>query len=99
MVPTENSFRTVHAVCAYWLTSSDGSNARTGAGRSKRLTVLNVTSSSADFIRDLVPLQQSRILHQDQTLGTFQLLLQIVDRRTKIKITLGATLSAVLSSI
>ena len=29
--PSENPSRTVHAVCAYWLTSSDGSNARRGA--------------------------------------------------------------------
>src|SRR6476620_1156841 len=51
--PMENPSRAVQAVCAYWLTSSDGFSAQTGIAPSRRLIELIVMSASPAFIYGL----------------------------------------------
>ena len=60
-----NPSRIVQAVCPYWLTSSDGSSAKTGAAPSRKLSTLILISARADFIYDLAPLHDSAILISD----------------------------------
>ena len=55
MLPSENPSRTVQAVCAYWLTSSEGSSARAGGDPSRKVSVMIVISASVAFICDLAP--------------------------------------------
>src|SRR5271169_1221358 len=53
MLPLKNPPRIVHALCAYWLISSDGSSARAGGDPKRKLSVLIVISARAPFICDL----------------------------------------------
>src|SRR5215471_2430692 len=62
MTPGAKPSRMVHAVCAYWLMSSDGSSAETAGGQNKRLSVLIVIRASAAFIRDVARLTLLKIV-------------------------------------
>jgi hypothetical protein len=48
--PSENPSRTVHAVCAYWLTAGDGSNARRGADANKSENAALTRNPVADLM-------------------------------------------------